>query len=136
MDGQNPVPFLKSLFDSAGLNRGQVGVEDSLWYGDSQLIQEAMPDAKLRRTQSVFDELRAVTDSGEIEQLKRAAHIHDIGYAAAKTAGRAGATIGRAGLDIMTAMVDAGNESMQISGIVKTFSDRLFKRGDIVDVDL
>jgi Xaa-Pro aminopeptidase len=136
MDGQNPVPFLKSLFESAGLKRGQVGVEDSLWYGDVQLIQDAVPDAKLRRTQSVFDELRSVKDSDEIDLLKRAAHIHDIGYTAAKHAIRAGATVGRAGLEIMTAMVDSGNESMQISGVFKTLSDRPFKEGDIVDVDL
>lgn len=136
MDGQDPIPSLRSLFESAGMKRGKVGVEDSLWFGDVQLIESAVPDATLQRTQSIFDELRSVKDVDEIELLKRAAKIHDVGYAAARNAIREGVTVGRAGLEIMTAMVDAGNESMQISGLFKTLSDRPLKRGDIVDVDL
>lgn len=136
MDGQDPIPSLRSLFESAGMKRGKVGVEDSLWFGDVQLIESAVPDATLQRTQSIFDELRSVKDVDEIELLKRAAKIHDVGYAAARNAIREGVTVGRAGLEIMTAMVDAGNESMQISGLFKTLSDRPLKLGDIVDVDL
>jgi Xaa-Pro dipeptidase len=84
----------------------------------------------------VFDELRSVKDPDEIELLRRAARIHDIGYAAARMAVREGGTVGRAGLEIMTAMVDAGAESMQISGSFLTLSDRRFKAGDVIDVDL
>ena len=36
----------------------------------------------------------------------------------------------------MTAMVDAGDESMEIVGTFKTLSERKFENGDIVDVDL
>jgi Xaa-Pro dipeptidase len=136
MDGQDPVPSLRRLFQSAGLAGGVIGVEDSLWFGDVQLIESALPDVKLRRTQSIFDDLRSVKDADEIDLIRRAARIHDIGYAAASKAIRAGTTVGRAGLEIMTAMVDAGDESMQISGAFKTLSARQFKPGDVVDVDL
>ncbi len=136
MDGQDPLPSLRRLFGSARVALASVGVEDSLWFGDAELIQEAVPEAKTRRTQSVFDQLRSVKDADEIELIRRAARIHDLGYEAARKAIRAGTTVGRAGLEIMTAMVDAGDESMQISGAFKTLSARKFKAGDVVDVDL
>jgi Xaa-Pro aminopeptidase len=136
MDGQDPVPSLRDLFESAGLTRGTIGVEDGLWFGDVELIRAAMPGLALQRTQSVFDELRSVKDADEIALLRRAAHIHDVGYEAAMSAIRDGGVVGRAGLDIMTAMVDAGAESMQISGSFTTLSERRFKAGDVVDVDL
>jgi Xaa-Pro aminopeptidase len=132
MDGDDPIPALRSLLDGTGT----LGVEDSLWYGDVELIRTAAPALTLKRTQSVFDELRSVKDKDEIDLIRRAAQIHDIGYAAAREAIREGTTVGRAGLEIMKAMVDAGAESMQISGLFKTLSDRPIKRGDIVDVDL
>jgi Xaa-Pro dipeptidase len=132
MDGDDPIPALRSLLDGCRT----LGVEDSLWFGDVELIRTAVPGLALKRTQSVFDELRSVKDSEEIALLRRAAQIHDIGYAAAREAIRAGTSVGRAGLEIMTAMVDAGAESMQISGLFKTLSDRRLKKGDIVDVDL
>jgi len=136
MDGQDPVPSLRRLYESAGLARATIGVEDSLWFGDVELIEAAVPQAKLKRTQSVFDDLRSVKDADEIELIKRAARIHDIGYAAARQAIRVGTPVGRAGLEIMTAMVDAGDESMQISGAFKALSSREFKAGEVVDVDL
>ena len=136
MDGQDPVPSLRRLFDSAGLSKGTIGVEDGLWFGDVELIQAAAPSIALKRTQAVFDELRSVKDPDEIDLIRRAAHIHDLGYAAAQRAIRKGGTVGRAGLDIMAAMVDAGAENMQISGSFINLSDRRFKSGDVIDVDL
>jgi Xaa-Pro dipeptidase len=136
MDGQDPVASLRRVFEASGAARGTIGVEDSLWFGDVELIRTAVPDAKLRRTQSVFDELRSVKDADEIKLIRRAARIHDLGYEAARKAIRAETTVGRAGLEIMSAMVDAGDETMQISGAFKNLSDRQFQRGDIVDVDL
>jgi Xaa-Pro dipeptidase len=136
MDGTDPVPTLRSLLESAGVDHGTIGVEDGLWFGDVELLRAAAPKVKLKRTQSVFDELRSVKDADEIELLRRAARIHDIGYMAAQTAISEGATVGRAGLEIMAAMVDAGAESMQISGAFIRLSDRRFKPGDMVDVDL
>jgi Xaa-Pro aminopeptidase len=132
MDGDDPIPALRSLLNGSGT----LGVEDSLWFGDVELIRTAAPELTLKRTQSIFDELRSIKDKEEIELLRRAAQIHDIGYGAAREAIQANTTVGRAGLEIMRAMVDAGAESMQISGLFKTLSDRRFKKGDIVDVDL
>jgi Xaa-Pro aminopeptidase len=136
MDGQDPVPALRRIYESAGLAHASIGVEDSLWFGDVELIRSAAPDAKLRRTQAIFDELRSVKDADEIALIRRAAQIHDLGYAAARNAIRAGTTVGRAGLEIMTAMVDAGDETMQIAGAFTRLSNREFQKGDVVDVDL
>src|SRR5258707_2319179 len=136
MDGQDPVPALRRLYDGSGVSRATVGVEDGMWFGDVELIRTAVPDAKLSRTQSLFDELRSVKDADEIALIRRAAHIHDVGYEAARKAIRAGITVGHAGLEIISAMVEAGDETMEIAGAFKSLSDREFVKGDIVDVDL
>ncbi len=136
MDGQDPVPALRRLYDGGGSARATVGVEDSMWFGDVELIRTAVPEAKVKRTQSVFDEVRSVKDADEIALIRRAAHIHDVGYEAARKAIRAGTTVGRAGLEIISAMVEAGDETMEIAGAFKSLSDRKFATGDIVDVDL
>jgi Xaa-Pro aminopeptidase len=136
MDGQDPIPALRRLYGGGGLSRARVGVEDSMWFGDVELIRAAVPGAKLSRTQAIFDELRSVKDAEEIELIRRAAHIHDVGYEAALKAIHAGTTLGRAGLEIISAMVDAGDETMEIVGSFKSLSARKFVKGDIVDVDL
>jgi Xaa-Pro aminopeptidase len=136
MDGQDPIPALRRLYEGGGSARATVGVEDSLWFGDVELIRTAAPEAKLKRTQSIFDEVRSVKDADEIALITRAAHIHDVGYEAARKAIRAGTTVGRAGLEIISAMVDAGDETMEIAGAFTRLSDRKFAKGDIVDVDL
>src|SRR5579872_7271751 len=136
MDGQDPVPALRRLYGRAGLDRATVGVEDGMWFGDVELIRSAMPEVTLKRGQPLFDELRSVKDADEIALIRRAARIHDAGYQVARTAIRVGTTVGRAGLEIIAAMVEAGDETMEIAGLFKALSDRKFVKGDIVDVDL
>jgi len=136
MDGEDPTPALKRLYDGAGLSHATVGVEDGMWFGDVELVRAAIPNVQLKRTQSIFDELRSVKDADEIALIRRAAQIHDAGYAAALNAIRAGTTVGRAGLEIISAMVDAGDETMEIAGAFTRLSNRTLAKGDIVDVDL
>jgi Xaa-Pro aminopeptidase len=140
VDGDDPTPALRSAFAAAGLLGGMapvpVGVEDSLWFADAELLSRAVPQSGPRRAASVFDHLRAVKDPFELEQLRLAALAHDAGYERALEVIRPGATVAEAGGEIVRAMVAAGSESLAIAGSFTTLTDRRLEPGEIVDVDL
>jgi Xaa-Pro aminopeptidase len=136
VDGEDPAPALRSALRAAGLDGGAIGVEDSLWFGDVDVLSSTFPRLQLRRASGVFDRLRAVKDADEIEQLRLAAAAHDAGYERAREVVRAGTTVAEAGAEIVRAMLEAGSEDLAIVGTFKNLSDRRFEYGDIVDVDL
>jgi Xaa-Pro aminopeptidase len=136
VDGEDPRPALRAAFAIAGLEGEEVAAEDTLWFGDVDLLASALPGLRLRRAPRVFDRLRAVKDAGEVEHLRRAAETHDVGYRTALEVVRPGGPIARAGAEIVSAMIAAGSEELAIFGTFKDLSDRAFAAGDIVDVDL
>lgn len=136
VDGDDPTPSLRSAFEAAGLSSGPLGVDDSVWFGDVDLLSATFPRLELRRAPSLFERLRAVKDADEIEHLRRAAAAHDAGYERARDVIRPGTTVAEAGTEIVRAMVEAGSEELAIVGTFKELSDRRFRPGDIVDVDL
>ncbi|MBA2333269.1 MAG: aminopeptidase P family protein [Actinobacteria bacterium] len=136
VDGQDPGEALRRGFAAAGLDGETVGVEDSLWFADANLLATAVPAVRLRRASRVFDRLRAVKDAGEIEHLRLAAVAHDAGYRRAVEVLRPGVTVAHAGSEIVRAMLEAGSESLEIAGAFHDLTDRRFETGEIVDVDL
>lgn len=136
VDGDDPSRTVRAAFADAGLAGKEVGVEDSLWFGDADLLGSAVPSVRLRRASGVFDSLRAVKDADELEHLRLAAVAHDAGYRCAVTAIRAGVTVAEAGYEIVRAMVDAGSEELSIAGSFHALTPRRFAAGEIVDVDL
>ena len=137
VDGDDPSGPLRSALAATGLTGSSlVGGEDSLWFGDVDLVRVTAPALRLQRASGVFDRLRAVKDGWEIEQLRRASLAHDAGYRRAVEVVRPGVTVARAGALIVEAMVEAGSEEPVISGAFHRLTDRPFAAGEIVDVDL
>jgi Xaa-Pro aminopeptidase len=136
VDGQRPDRQLADAATAAGLARGRLGAEDTLWFGDVSLLSEVLPDATPVRAHEVFNHLRAVKDAEEIEHLRKAAAAHDIGYAAAREILRPGITIAAAAGEIVQAMLAAGSESLSMVGSFHHLSTRSLAPGEIVDVDL
>ena len=137
VDGDDPSGPLRSALAATGLTGASlVGGEDSLWFGDVDLVSVTAPTLRLQRASRVFDRLRAVKDEWEIEQLRRASYAHDAGYRRAVEVVRPGVTVARAGALIVEAMVEAGSEELAISGAFHRLTDRPFAAGEIVDVDL
>lgn len=137
VDGDDPSGPLRSALAATGLaGSATVGGEDSLWFGDLDLVRITAPALRLQRATRVFDRLRAVKDEWEIEQLRRASVAHDAGYERAVEVVGPGVTVARAGAEIVEAMVDAGSEELAISGAFHRLTDRRFAAGEIVDVDL
>jgi Xaa-Pro aminopeptidase len=137
VDGEDPSGPLGRALAAAGLaGSPAVGAEDSLWFGDVELIGVAAPALRLQLATRVFDRLRSVKDGWEIEQLRRASFAHDAGYARAVEVVKPGVTVAQAGAEIVRAMVEAGSEELSISGAFHHLTDRRFEAGEIVDVDL
>jgi Xaa-Pro aminopeptidase len=136
VDGDDPAPALEAALAATGLAREQLAVEDTLWFGDVDLLATTAPHVRLRRATTVFNRLRAVKDREEIEHLRIAAAAHDAGYRAAREILRPGVTVADAGGQIVRAMLDAGSEELAIVGSFHHLSNRPFEAGEIVDVDL
>jgi Xaa-Pro aminopeptidase len=136
VDGEDPATALRAAIAATGLGDEQVAVEDTLWFGDVDLLATTSPGLRPRRATSVFNRLRAVKDAGEIENLRRAAAAHDAGYRAAREVLRPGVTVADAGGQIVRAMLEAGSEELAIVGSFHQLSSRRFEAGEIVDVDL
>lgn len=136
VDGDDPAPALRAALAATGLAGESIAVEDTLWFGDVDLLATTAPGVQLRRATSVFTRLRAVKDAEEIEHLRLAAAAHDAGYRAARKILRPGITVADAGGQIVRAMLDAGSEELAIVGSFHHLSNREFERDEIVDVDL
>jgi Xaa-Pro aminopeptidase len=136
VDGEDPAPALKAALAATGLAHERVAVEDTLWFGDVDLLATAAPDMQPRRATGVFTRVRAVKDAQEIEHLRLASAAHDAGYRAARDVLRPGVTVSDAGAQILRAMLDAGSEELALSGAFHHLGTRQFRAGEIVDVDL
>ena len=136
LDGESPLPALRSAAAVSGLTDSRIGSDASLWLGDVELLASALPKLTRVYAADVFDHLRAVKDTSEIESLRRAAHTHDAGYEATREILRPGITVAEAGYEIVRAMVKAGSGELAIAGSFAELTDRTFVDGDVVDVDL
>lgn len=136
VDGDDPAPALRAALGATGLAHEQLAVEDTLWFGDVDLLATSAPGVRLRRATSIFNRLRAVKDAVEIEHLRIAAAAHDAGYRAAQQILRPGVTVADAGGQIVRSMLEAGSEELAIVGSFHHLTNRRFEAGEIVDVDL
>jgi Xaa-Pro aminopeptidase len=136
VDGDDPASALRAALAATGLAGEEIAVEDTLWFGDVDLLATTAPNLRPRRATTIFNRLRAVKDHAEIEHLRIAAAAHDAGYRAAREILRPGVTVADAGGQIVRAMLEAGSEELAIVGSFHHLSSRAFEAGEIVDVDL
>ncbi len=136
MDGDDITGELGSILKEKGLAAGCLGVEDTIWYADYELLTTAAPSVKVERAGVLFDSLRQVKDSGEIEAIRKANEITALGYQRSAQVIRQGVAEYEAAMDIMKAMLEGGSESMGIGGHFRKLLPRKFENGDIIDVDM
>jgi|GEM_PF-1696562 len=136
MDGEDPTGMLGDILRELHIVGGQLGVQDNMWFGDSELILAAAPDTQVRSGSHVLNRLRMVKDAQEIEDLRRANEYCAAGYAQARESIRAGRPEYEVALEIAQAMLAAGSRTMGTGGHFRDWSNRKFQVGDPVDVDL
>jgi Xaa-Pro aminopeptidase len=136
MDGDDITGELGSTLKEKGLAAGYLGVEDTMWYGDYDLLTTAAPSVKVKRAGDLFDSLRQVKEPGEIEAIRRANEITVLGYRRSAEVIREGVAEYEAAMEIMKAMLEGGSESMGIGGHFRKLLPRKFEKGDIIDLDM
>jgi Xaa-Pro aminopeptidase len=136
MDGHMPTELLGEVLRELGLANARLGVQDNMWFGDSEFIQAAAPGIQLTSGQAPLARLRMVKDAQEIELLRRANQFCAAGFAQARESIRAGRPEFEVALEIAQAMLAAGSETMGVGGHFRDWSGRRFQAGDVVDVDL
>jgi len=135
-DGEDSAALLESTLDDLGLTNGTIGLEDDAWFGDSRLISKVAPESELVSAQEIFDYLRMIKDNKEIEHIRRANEIAAEAHAASAEAIEVGRAQYEVAQEITNAMLEAGSQTMGLGGVFRELTDRPFKQGDIVDVDM
>jgi len=133
-DGQDPSETIRSAFRAAGISKGLIGVEDSIWFSDVELLQSVVPGVKFQ-VPKLYETLRAVKDEGELTLLRRSARCQDAAFGAAKTVARAGLSLNELENAIRAAMLDAGSAKANLLGIFKSERPRTLDASELFDID-
>ncbi len=114
---------VRSALRQAGLTRtGRLGVEGrALPYGAAALIAREFPQAQLIEIDEAMDRARQIKTAREIERLRRAAHVGDVGH---RTLAELVQTAGRSEFDmyaeIIARMQQAAGHEIPVSGELVT----------------
>ncbi len=114
---------VRSALQQAGLSgTGRLGVEGrALPYGAADLIAHGFPQAQLIEIDEVMDSARRTKTAREIERLRRAAHIGDVGH---RTLAELVQTAGRTEFDmyaeVIARMQQAAGHEIPVSGELVT----------------
>ncbi len=114
---------VRSALQGAGLGQtGRLGVEGrALPYGAAALIAREFPGAQLVEIDDVMEGARRIKTAREIERLRRAAHIGDVGH---RTLAELAQTAGRNEFDmyaeIIARMQQAAGHEIPVSGELVT----------------
>jgi Xaa-Pro aminopeptidase len=136
MDGQDPRDVLKTALKKKGLIGGRLGVEDTMWYADYDLLMQVDPTLQVQRAGALLDSLRQVKDEAEIEALRKANEITVLGYQRAAEVIHEGLPEFEAGMEVTKAMLQAGAQAVEMHGHLQHHLTRRFRKGDVIDVDM
>jgi Xaa-Pro aminopeptidase len=133
-DGDREKAFnqLKTLLKEKKLDKATIGVENSMAFGDYEVLREVAPEAKIKNAQTLIDTLRQVKDEQEIQWLRKSAEIGDIYFKAAADYYREGRTIGEVQLEIAKAVFNAGPDGVSIPTESKS---RIIRKGDVFNLE-
>jgi len=114
---------VRSALQQAGLTgAGRVGIEGrALPYGAAAVIASDFPQARLIEIDDALDSARQIKTAREIERLRRAAHVGDVGH---RTLAELAQTAGRNEFDmyaeIIARMQQAAGHEIPVSGELVT----------------
>lgn len=146
-----------------GLSKGSIGIDLShpgaaqvapgMMYANEYLeLKDLLPDANIQNGVDVLDDVMLIKDAAEIERLRHAAHVADIGFNAGREAVRAGITENSVAGIIEQAIRDngstwawaltggtevgSGNRTGYFHGVTQQATDKLIQDNEFVILDL
>jgi len=136
LDGDDLTGELHEILREKGLLGSRVGVENTMWFAEYDLLRQVDPAIKAEPAGFLFDSLRQVKDPGEIEAVRRATQITTVGHQRAAEVIREGVPEYQASLEITKAMLEAGAEGVGVGGSFRKILPRSFQKGDVIDIDM
>lgn len=143
------VESMRALFQKAGVEEKMtVGVQMGFFTPAFLLnmFQKANPQVQVTNIAPVMDELRMIKGPDEINLMKKAAHIADIGMETARKVLKPGISENEVGAEIEYAMRKAGGHGVTAPVFVNSgvrsgwlhgmASDKIIEEGDLVVVDV
>ncbi len=120
-DGADPIKVTCDELKKRGLGSARIGLEEAAapltvrtWRG----LTAGLPDAKFEDCSEVVDNLRLVKSPAEIEFMRRASEIADVGMSAAPDAIRAGVSEREIMAHVLHKMTLAGSEHTAVPLLV------------------
>lgn len=145
---EDPISVTRKALAASGSRAKVVGIDHTwpLMIGKlSAAIGEVHPGAEIRQSYGIVENVRIVKTREEIELMRRAAAITEVGVAAAARAIRAGVSDGSIAGAAANAMFSAGGESAPVGPIVcggymggvpySNFNGYVLKDGDNIFVE-
>jgi len=118
-EGSGP-PAVIDVVRSLGLERRRLGMEMSRYLDAKSFaeLRRGLPDSDFRDAADITDEARALKSEEEIQYLRQAAKITDIGMDAALASVREGGSDGDVAAEANRALLAAGSDLMCINPII------------------
>lgn len=146
---EDPIDAFSKVLESYNLNNARIGIESPPYYlsvKDHQKMQGILAKKyKVIDTTNLIESIKTVKSPAEIEYIRKAAQIADVGLAAIEKALAPGRTEREVAADAHQAMYRAGGDSPPspmnfVSGERTCYahgapSDRVLKSGDFIHVE-
>lgn len=134
-DGDDVIATLRRGLEAAGLTGAQrMGVEERMGFADVNALAAAAPALELTSAQSLFDDLRAVKDDGEIDLLRRSGAAADAAFEAGRAAFAEGGTVADAGVRMTEVMLAHGANRPLLGGAFRNYGTA--PSDGLVDIDI
>jgi Xaa-Pro aminopeptidase len=134
IEGHNKevLQLLTKTLQDLGVDKGVIGVQASMGFADYNFLQRAASGATIIDAQDLYYKQTGIKDKVEIEYLRKAATIADLGFKLMIELVRPGVAIHEVMLQIAQEKAKAGSERVGL-GFGDSDPTHVFKKGDIID---
>ncbi|MFQ6080631.1 MAG: M24 family metallopeptidase [Candidatus Bathyarchaeia archaeon] len=144
-DAENPAKLLGKVVSELNLTKGTVGVESFLPFKFYKMLKGAAPSLEVKEASDIFQKLRSVKSTEEINIMKKAAKIVIKGIKAGIEMVRAGTSELSVAFEIERTIKESGGEFVPFCIVLSgensalphgSTSKRKIRRGDAVLMDI
>lgn len=144
-DAENPAKLLGKVVSELKLTKGTLGIESFLPFKFYKMLKEEAPSLEVKDASDVFQKLRSVKSTKEINLMKRAAKIVVKGIEAGIEIVKAGTSELSVAFEIERRIKESGCESVPFTIVLSgknsalphgSTSKRKIRRGDAVVIDI
>ena len=149
MDHEDPVELTTRTLQEEGLARGRMGIEKNSWFltvANFERLQAMLPSVHIEDASGIVELGRLIKSDREIEYIRRAARVAEVGMKAGLETIRVGATEDDVAAEIQKATTLMGSEYPSLPVFVRsgvrtsythaTWSGRRLEKGDPLLIEL